>query len=245
MIPKLLPSLNTYINLLYPPSCVLCKKECMDANLLCCSCWSKMIMFTHNICKKCGNYIFTDMEDRVEMCSYEKCCNDHHVYISATSAIYYNDIAKKLVAKLKYTADFKVMKIIGVLLSNLISRYEYDMIDVVLPVPLHKSRMRQRKYNQSAILGRIISQKISKKCYEDILIKVQNTPYQSDLNQRQRLKNLKNCFSIKETKKCFLKDKNVLIIDDVITTGSTLNECSETLLRHGVNSVYCISFARH
>jgi ComF family protein len=114
----------------------------------------------------------------------------------------------------------------------------------VIPVPLHREKLKVRGYNQSEIIAKIISRIIKKDYKAKILLKIKNTPSQTNLKKAARKVNLINAFGICNAKKDILKGKMVLLVDDVVTTGATVNECSKVLLKNGVKGVRVISIAR-
>ena len=114
--------------------------------------------------------------------------------------------------------------------------------DIILPVPLHRSRERKRGYNQSAMLGEIVSAFLSIPAYSEILIKDKNTSPQSALRKSERRVNLKGSFTVVNSS--LIEKKNILIVDDVTTTGATVDECAYTLMKAGASSVSALTLAR-
>ena len=119
-----------------------------------------------------------------------------------------------------------------------------DDIDYIFPIPLYKSKLKIHGYNQSAIIAKMVSEITKIKYDSKILIKIKNTANQSGLTKSSKGKNLKNSFHISTHNKKLIKGKKILLVDDIITTGSTINECSKTLIRNGVSEVIAISIAR-
>jgi len=122
-----------------------------------------------------------------------------------------------------------------------------DNIDIFIPVPIHKKRLMERKYNQSQLLAEEMANKTGKKCIPDFLCKTKHTMPQARLERDQRLKNLSNKFAINQKYLNMLKQYRSMsfaIIDDVVTTGSTVSECTKTLNKAGIRNVYVIGFAK-
>lgn len=119
-----------------------------------------------------------------------------------------------------------------------------DDIDYIFPIPFYKSKLKIRGYNQSAIIAKMVSEITKIKYDSKIIIKIKNTANQSGLTKSLRGKNLKNSFHISRHNKKLIKGKKILLVDDIITAGSTINECSKTLIRNGVSEVIAISIAR-
>jgi ComF family protein len=114
--------------------------------------------------------------------------------------------------------------------------------DVIVPVPLHPKRLRWRGFNQSLLLARQISRAYGTPTDPFMLRRVKETPPQTQLTEDERRKNMRNAFALDAEKS--LKDKTVLLVDDVYTSGATVNECSLTLKRGGAREVYVLTLAR-
>ena len=114
--------------------------------------------------------------------------------------------------------------------------------DLIIPVPVHKHRKKERGYNQSEIISKIVSKKIGISCNSKVLVKNKVIATQSKLNKTQRIKNVENVFEIKNGD--FLLGKKVLLIDDIYTTGATVNECSRVLKSAGVTKVIVYTIAK-
>jgi ComF family protein len=122
-----------------------------------------------------------------------------------------------------------------------------EKIDILIPVPLHKKRLIERKYNQSLLLCREITKRTNKKTIANFLFKIKHTKAQVKLNEKDRVSNLKKTFFVNEK---YLKEienyknLNFAIIDDVVTTGTTINECTKALNNAGIKNVYSMTFAK-
>jgi ComF family protein len=131
----------------------------------------------------------------------------------------------------------------GILMSRFFyNRYPSKSFDLTVPVPMHPIRFIKRGFNQSALIARCLSKRLDIPISFDTLIKKRNTKPQSTLDKRERSENLKGSFAVKNNSR--INDKRVLLVDDVITTSSTVNECSKTLIEAGARSVRVFSFCR-
>jgi competence protein ComFC len=154
----------------------------------------------------------------------------------------YEDMVKNLIHKFKYSKKIFLKTIFSNLLYNTFTEnLMSENIDIIMPVPMHHSDERKRGLNQSAILAKELSEKKGTAC-KNILVKYRKTPSQTGLKRADRLINVKNAFSLKGH--AYLNDKNVLIVDDVFTTGSTINECARILKSCGAGSVLAITIAK-
>ena len=182
------------LNILYPSTCVICKVTCFNANLLCEKCWSSIAFITRVYCNKCGASLVSN--NHLYLCTEEHCINEKHIYHSTRSIIEYNNIAKDLIKGFKFHAKFEVIKLFKNWFNSVLDEYDYRDIDYIIPVPLHKQKLKKRGYNQAAILAKTISRIIKKEYHSKLLLKVKNTANQSDLTKSVREKNLINAFDI-------------------------------------------------
>lgn len=156
----------------------------------------------------------------------QKCLN------GLTDQSYNNPLLKKAIHAFKYKFVKDLAKPLATLILKKIN-FDYDFI---VPVPLHPRRLRWRGFNQAELLAKEINQNKLLNC----LIKTKNTKPQTQLSEKQRKQNIKGAF------KCIfnLKNKKILLIDDVETSGSTLQECKKALLEAGAEGVYCLTLAK-
>ena len=117
------------------------------------------------------------------------------------------------------------------------------MSDIITSVPLHKTRLFSRRYNQSALLCNNLGLLTGKKVNNELLIRHKKTPPQAGLSFNTRINNVKSAFKINPKFLNEIFDKNILLIDDVITTGSTIDACTKTLLRSGASNVFVLTLA--
>ena len=119
---------------------------------------------------------------------------------------------------------------------------EMSKIDLILAVPLHSKKKRQRQFNQAQLLTENLCRHFSKKIDQKILLKVKPSPSQAQLHNTERWKNVRGTFKVKNSS--LVKAKNILLIDDVLTTGATVNECSKVLLESGASKIDVLTLAR-
>ena len=234
--------LEYILNIIYPPICIMCKANCYISNILCKECWGKVSFVTRPCCKKCGALL--NIAKNIMLCTDELCINENHFYKYSMSIIEYNDFAKQIIKKFKFQSIFKLRKLFKSWLTYILDTMDYNDIDYIFPIPLHKSKLKIRGYNQSAIIAKMISEVTKIKYNSKTLIKIKSTVNQSGLIKKLRKKNLKNSFHVNACNKKLIKGKKILLVDDIITTGSTINECSKILVQNGVAEVIAISIAR-
>lgn len=164
----------------------------------------------------------------------------------------YQDPLKRGIQQLKYRLVTDLASILVDLLIEYWARYSAHLLDeikkdpnswVVVPVPLHPRRQRWRGFNQAALLGKLLASKIGLQ-FSEALTRVKNTKPQVGLKGKARYQNIKNAFSIIENWKLKIENSNILLVDDVWTTGSTLKECAYVLKRGGAGKIWAITLAR-
>ncbi|WP_051617216.1 ComF family protein [Desulfonatronovibrio hydrogenovorans] len=153
----------------------------------------------------------------------------------------YNGLLKEMIIRYKFRADLGLGNVLGNLLFSATSFHPYEYLDLIVPVPLHRAKLASRGFNQSQELSRILAGRIRLPWSKDALVKTRNTPPQSALDRKHRLKAQKGAFQAGKEK---VKDKKILLVDDIMTTGSTLEECTRVLLGSGASQVRVVVLAR-
>jgi ComF family protein len=184
-----------------------------------------------------------DMQSATASCL--ECRKMHPCFSSARSACLYEDSLKELIHKFKYTNRRTLSGIFTEIMLDFISDNSciIEGVDAITFVPLHKKRALNRGFNQSEILAFSIGKKLNIpviECLEKSLV----TKNQNELSREDRLVNVKGTFRIKPGAEDTVKGRNILIIDDVMTTGATLNEASRVLMGAGAANVRCLTLAR-
>ncbi len=198
----------------------------LDQNLtFCSSCWKRITFISDVYCRICGTPIVIGAKVGF-ICA--KCISSPPKFTLARSIMMFDQNSKKLIYLFKYGDKTYLSEIFAHLL---LKRYKLDILDIdfVIPVPMHKIRRLFRKYNPAQLLAKSIANRINKKMLPDLLIKTKLTKSQKTLSRKERLKNLHN--SIEYNTKYDVKDKVILLVDDVYTTGATSNLCSQVLFK--------------
>ncbi|MFT6258906.1 MAG: ComF family protein [Rickettsiales bacterium] len=171
------------------------------------------------------------------------CLQKRPSYFKALAVLRYDQISGELITKFKYFDQINLTKYFSKLMFQKAEEI-IDDIDFIVPVPLHKLRIIKRKYNQSALLAKSISLFADKKPILDLLIRTKNNKPQASLNREKRLKNVESIFKVREKYLEKIKGKNILLIDDVKTTGATIESCSKILKKEKVNRIYILTLAK-
>ncbi|MFA5085664.1 MAG: ComF family protein [Candidatus Omnitrophota bacterium] len=211
---------KNFLNLLYPLHCLGCQAPLEAMNEL----------------RLCGHCI--DSINRNAMPPFEL----DGLPVKAYSACLYDDALKELVHLFKYKGKTVLAKIFSKLMIDYIKdNPEITDVDLTTVVPLHRDRLKEREFNQSLLMANYISKEYSIEL-KNVLEKTRKTRYQNELLKSERLKNLRDAFTVSPM--ADIKGKSILLIDDIMTTGSTLSECAKTLLKDGAGSVKCFTLAR-
>lgn len=208
------------LDLIFPPVCGICNKE-----------------INTYLCGKCEkeiNKITCVGENR-----YDNKYFSTHMYLFKYEGIIRNKIISyKFNDKPYLYKTFCEIFVKNKKVCEFLKKY-----DIIISVPMYKKKKNQRGYNQSELIAREIAKKIENIEYRnDILIKIRNTAKQSSLNKEQRKENLKNAYVVNNNE--YILNKNILIFDDIYTTGSTANECAKTLIEAGAKDVGILTIAR-
>ena len=227
------------VNLVYPLHCASCRKPLDPENgsAVCDFCIGLIKRNPRPYCIHCGRPVDT------AGCACDDCLRSKPAFSRACSAYLYEGALKELILRFKYKGK---MALSGDL-AGLLSDFLYDNpdilegIDTVTFVPIGADRMIKRGFNQSKVLAKHLSDS-----YEipmaDCIEKTVSTKHQNELSRKDRLSNLKGAFRAKGA--ALLNGQTILIVDDVMTTGATLNECAVALLKRGAADVRCLTLAR-
>lgn len=221
--------------------CISCDSYTSRENLygLCHSCIEKISWITGPVCEICGKPLRLNY-------SKSKCpiCEEGRRYFKkGYVTVEYGLLERMLISKFKKGENRSLARNISQMMADKIDR-EIIEFDVISSVPIHKNRMKKRGFNQSELLGRYIS-KLSEKPYWDYLYRKYDTIHMKNLDKFAREINIDGAFGVKERfiKNVNLQGKSVLLIDDILTTGATVNQCSKVLLQGGAKEVKIMVFA--
>jgi len=226
--------LNNFLNILFPEECPMCKRQSTDhvTAPICTECWQGILPYQGPGCQKCGRPLVSDY---AIVC--EECIVDEPSFKRAASYGLYEGTLKKAINLLKYYG----IKRLSHPLSDFLLHSGIPKVDAVIPVPLHEKRLRHREFNQSALIANHIAKRAGVSLILDCLIKAKDTAHQVGLHSKERRRNIKNAFKIKNHH--LIKGKKILLIDDVITTGATIRECSRVLAKAGAGDIYVMTLA--
>lgn len=232
--------LNLLDRVIYPPVCVGCSVICEKHSALCSQCWSELHFIDRPFCDITGRPFSHDLGEGI--ISADAIANPPP-YRRARAAIIYDGKARKIVHRFK----FKDQSNLSHLMADWMIRAGQDCIkdaDFIIPVPLHRWRLISRKYNQSADLARLIGQKVDLAYLPSILLRQRHTKPQVGLAASERQKNVKGAFKVLDEKRSDILGSHIVLVDDVFTTGATVNAATKALLKAGAREVSVLTFAR-
>lgn len=219
-----------FLDVLFPPRCIGCSRV---GEWLCVDCLNQIPLVEPPFCTRCGGAVAVD-----GLCAR---CRVSPLQIECIrSAVYFEGVLREAVHWLKYRGRTALAGPLGDLMAAYWVQHPMP-IDAVVPVPLHAARLRERGYNQAALLAREMARRVGLVVDERALVRQRATASQTELNASQRKENVRDAF------RCFgnsLAGKRVLVVDDVCTTGATLEACAVALYEGGVCGVQALTLAR-
>ena len=238
--------LNSYcrslIRILYPANCVLCQIPLvLDETYLCASCTQRIEPLKAPTCLKCARPLPPYGNHR-SLCS--PCRSERPYYDRGFALVPYQESVKTIFHQIKFQKKLWLLKIFSKWLREFCSAYETRNYEMIVPIPLDATRERQRGFNQALVIAKMLERSNSKTFPQvsKLLKKKKKTPPQSQLRRQERLNNLEGAFSVK--KRGLVRGKQILLVDDIFTTGSTINECAKILKADGAERVDFFTIAR-
>lgn len=231
--------LNIILNTIFPLKCEVCRQQLPLAAgaRICRSCRNKILPIGDNFCRKCGKSLQIATNFCVDCQD-----NDSLYYESIKAAGVYHGALRETIHAFKYECRSCLGADLGdFMLSSFQQHFSLNSLDKLVPVPLHKKQYRQRQYNQSEVLAKNLSRSTGIPVATDTLVRIRETRPQFTLNKQERASNIRNSFQVKD--KVWLPGARVLVIDDICTTGSTINECARVLKQSGAGEVHGLVLA--
>lgn len=236
---KMKKAVDLVLDTVFPPRCPVCGKISNQMGRTCKECVNVFSIISEPICKKCGKQIKDVTKEYCLDCTKKK----FH-YIQGFPMWNYDKAMRKSVSAFKYHNK----KEYGRYYAEKMAYYLGDRIvatgcQVLVPVPVHKSRLKKRGYNQAQVLADNLSNILKIPVVDDLLIRTRKTMPQKELSDAQRLKNLRCAFETNPRNDIIKKDKikSIMLVDDIYTTGSTIEACTLELLKAGIEKVYFTS----
>lgn len=222
-----------------PTLCVACR-EPVNGEGVCANCWAKLSFIAPPLCPRLGiPFVYDPGPGLLSM----EAISDPPAYGRARAAVRYDDVARTLVHALKYQDRTDLAPAMGRWMARA-GRELIEQSDALIPVPLHWRRGWSRRFNQSGALARVIERQTGVKLLSGVLRRVRPTLQQIGLSRPQRASNVQGAFKVAADRQSEIQGRRVVLIDDVLTSGATVDACARALLRAKAASVDVLVFAR-
>ncbi|HEV8540354.1 MAG TPA: ComF family protein [Nitrospiraceae bacterium] len=242
-MPRVSAVIRHILHLVLPVTCESCGVALTDdpVPFFCRTCWGRIQPLQGPMCPRCGRPFPSSVT--LEHSPHHLCwaCRQRRpAYTHAWSLYPYVPPLQDAIRLFKYHGKVALTAALGDLMCAAV-RQPWE-VDLLVPVPLHPSRLREREYNQAILLADRLNRRLHLPLSYDNLIRVRRTDPQTELSRAARLKNLRRSFAVRRPAE--VKDKRILLLDDVMTTGTTVNECAKALRKAGAADVYVGTLAR-
>lgn len=205
---------------LYPDVCGICDK-----------------INKESLCEKC-NYNLKSI-NKYKLIKYKNKFFDEHLYVFK-----YDGIIREKIIQYKFYEKSYMYKTFAKIIVKNEKKYRFlENYDIIIPVPIHKKRKNEREYNQSSLIARELAYNLELIYIENVLYKKINNMRQSSLKQSERINNVKNVYFLKNRE--LIENKQVILFDDIFTTGSTANECAKLLKQNGAKKILVLTLAKN
>lgn len=238
----MLDVIKKILNLIYPESiyCICCGSiiDRSRSYSICDNCIEKLMWIGGKTCKKCGKPL--QEEYLHDIC--RDCREVKHYFDKGYTCTQYGLYERALIMDFKYGGRSYLGRVIGNIMADRII-LEEETWDALIPIPINKKRRNKRGYNQAEIIAYQIAKRLDIPVERDVLLRKKNTLPMKDLGVYARRENLEGAFKIAERNTCKIKEKKILLIDDIYTTGSTLDAAAKELKLSGTGRVDALTFA--
>ena len=230
------------LDYILPPRCLQCGRPLHENTGLCKTCFADINFIVRPYCQRCGHPLETDCADNGQMLCGRCLRRARREFRLSRSAFAYDEGSKRLILNFKFNDRTENARFLAQTMYVAGADIFAAGVDVIVPVPLHFTRLFRRRYNQSALLASELGKLSGCKAETFALVKHRRTRPQVELSGLARVRNLRGAFSVAHAER--IVGKRVLLVDDVLTTGSTLRECARVLRKAGAKSVDTLTAAR-
>ncbi|MDX1922548.1 MAG: ComF family protein [Alphaproteobacteria bacterium] len=231
------------LNVLLPPLCVVCEEMVGESHGFCGTCWRGFTFISPPFCSCCGLPFEYEGQSINDAALCGACLVDRPDFTAARAALVYNEASKSVLLPFKHQDRTDFARALARLLAHA-GQALIEKADALMPVPLHFTRLFSRRYNQSALLVHQLAKLCGKPMVLHALARIRSTHSQGHLSREQRYSNVKNAFRVRPNALAQIEGRNLLLIDDVLTTGATANACVIALKKAGAANVDVLTLAR-
>ncbi|MGI8555920.1 MAG: ComF family protein [Pyrinomonadaceae bacterium] len=233
---------DSLLTLLYPQACKICEKsvEFKADGFVCGECWQNTRIFKPRsiICRKCSAFLTDGLTDSDVFC---RACETDEYDLAHSVGLYEKALAVAVLSlKIHPFIPLRLQKLIR---DSFVSA-PFQNIDLIIPVPLSERRLRERGFNQAAVIAKIIGGRNGELAIDENSLKrtIHTERHRAGMDKKSRFEIVQNVFEVKRPR--LIKGKNILLVDDVFTSGATVSNCAKILKKSGTNKVYVLTIAR-
>ena len=228
------------IDLVLPPSCLACDAPVGAAGALCPDCWNRVSFIGRPCCARCGlPFAIEAAQDAI--CG--DCARVPPVYDRARAAFLYEGAGRELILAFKMADRSWLAPRLATWLQRAAAPLLPDA-DLVVPVPLHRWRLLARRFNQAAVLAGLLAREVDAAVVPDLLVRTRRSPPQTRLSGAARRRNVRGAFGVRRSFASLVAGRNILLVDDVLTTGATVSACTRVLRKAGAARIDVVTLAR-
>jgi len=230
------------LDLLLPPHCMVCDQGVNGQSLLCSNCFRDISFITEPFCQRCG-VPFTSAAQAGREALCPACVAVAPVFGRACAPLRYDAAARRLILPFKHADRTELASVLAGQMAR-VGAGLLDCADVLVPVPVHRARLFRRRYNQAALLARVLSRRSGRPVLPDALRRARGTAPLGGKSAEQRAEELSGAIELRPNRADRIAGRRVLLIDDVMTSGATANTCAAVLLAAGATAVDVLAAAR-
>jgi len=228
------------LDAILPPQCLSCRTLVAEPGQLCADCWHEIRFIEAPFCSVCGRPFEFDSGPET-LCG--DCAAREPSFARARAVMVYDDHSRDLVLGFKRGDRLEGAPAFGQWMARS-GGHLLEGADFIMPVPLHRRRLFTRRFNQAAVLAHSVGKTAQVQVLSDGLMRTRATPSQAGLSRSGRFRNVRGAFAIRPRHRAAIRDRHIILVDDVMTTGATVDGCARAILRAGAARVSVITLAR-
>lgn len=232
--------LGPAVDLIYPPRCPLCGDAIAAQNGVCSECWAELVIPSQPSCAACQRPMQGKAVEAEMLCA--PCIASPPMHDGIAAATLYNDASRKLILAFKHGRRIALAKMLARQMASRLANLEGEWL--IIPVPLHRTRLWYRGFNQAALLAHEISRLIKQRLLVDGLLRRKRTKTLGGMGRKARERAVAGSISVNKSRRGLIKNANVVLVDDVLTSGATSNACVAALKRSGAQRVVISCYSR-